>query len=116
MRTAREWIRKHEAALRIPAPVLGPAGASRYQVPSSSLDGVFILGKGFVHFDNSPLGFAPQDLRESHPDRCWVLADGDTGNLLLLFLLLMQAASGLAAASLDPIPYLQRFEKPIVLC
>jgi hypothetical protein len=116
MKTVHGWIRKHEATLRIPTPVLGPGGASRYKVASSSLDGVFVLGKGFVHFDNSPLGFAPQKLRDAHPDRCWVLANGDTGNLLLLFLLLMQAASGLAAASLNPIPYLRRFAKPIELC
>jgi hypothetical protein len=31
-----------------------------------------------------------------------------------LFLLLMQAA-GIAAACIDPIPYLRRFQKPIVL-
>jgi hypothetical protein len=76
---------------------------------------VFVLGKGFVHFDNSPLGFVPPELRLAHPDRCWVLADSPGGNLLLLFLLLTQAASGLAAASIDPIPYLSGLEKPVVL-
>src|ERR1700730_5188545 len=36
------------------------------------------------------------------PARTWVVPDGPDGNLLFLFLLLMQAASGLAAASIDP--------------
>jgi hypothetical protein len=115
MQTAHKWIRKAETDLHIPPAVLGPDGASRYEVPSPSLDGVFVLGKGFAHFDNSPLGFAPPELRAAHADRSWVLADGGTGNLLFLFLLLMQAASGMAAASLNTIPYLRRFRKPIVL-
>jgi hypothetical protein len=115
MQTAQAWIRRAEKQLRLKTPILGPRGAGRYKVAAGSLDGVFVLGRGFAHFDNSPLGFAPQVLRDANPERTWVLADGPDGNLLFLFLLLMQAASGLAAASLDPIPYLRCFQKPILL-
>jgi hypothetical protein len=115
MQTAQAWIHRAEKQLRLKTPVLGPRGAARYKVAAPSLDGVFVLGRGFAHFDNSPLGFAPQTLRDANPQRTWVLADGPDGNLLFLFLLLMQAASGLAAASLDPIPYLRHFQKPVFL-
>lgn len=115
MQTVVTWIRNSQRALRLPSPVLGLCGADRYEVPGPAIDGVFVLGKGFVHLDNSPIGFVPQELRGAHPKRHWVVGDSPDGNLLVLFLLLTQAASGLAAASLDPIPYLSRFEKPVVL-
>jgi hypothetical protein len=114
MKTVFSWIQRAQRKLRIPKPRLGQTGAERYEIPSASLDGVFVLGKGFLFFDNSPMGFVTPDLRSAHPDRQWVLADSLDGNLLLLFLMLNQAASGLAAATLNPIPYLPRLEKPIL--
>ena len=91
---------------------------TRIAEPQLSFADLELRNQG-VHLDpllQGIVGFlVPQELRRAHPGRHWVLADTPDGNLLLLFLLVTQAASGLAAASLDPIPYLPRFEKPIVL-
>src|ERR1022692_4533152 len=108
------------AQLRVEPATLAPGEESMTRIaePQLGFADLELRNQG-VHLDpllQGIVGFlVPQELRRAHPGRHWVLADTPDGNLLLLFLLLTQAASGLAAASLDPIPYLPRFEKPIVL-
>src|ERR1022692_4120459 len=106
--------------LRVEPAAIAPGEESMTRIaePQLSFADLELRNQG-VHLDpllQGIVGFlVPQELRRAHPGRHWVLADTPDGNLLLLFLLLTQAASGLAAASLDPIPYLPRFEKPIWL-
>jgi hypothetical protein len=76
------------------------------------VDGVFVLGKGFLYFDNTPLGFGNDEWRKKNPDMKWIFSDAPNGNLLLLFLFLTQAVSGVSGSWLNPGPYLKTFNVP----
>jgi hypothetical protein len=93
----------------IDCPALGPTRKDRVKIANPSIDGVFVLGKGFLYFDNVPTGFASNEVHKQHPDVRWVFADSAEGNLFLLFLFLTQAISGISASWLDAMPYLKDF-------
>jgi hypothetical protein len=78
----------------------------RLAIPSPSIDGVFILNKGFLYFDNVPYGFAHPQNREAIPKLKWVYCDTQVGNLLLFFIFLQTATHNIEAKWLNPIPYL----------
>ncbi|WP_318763024.1 DUF6602 domain-containing protein [Aminobacter niigataensis] len=85
-----------------------PPGA-RLTTPSQSVDGIFVLNKGFLYFDNVPFGFATDEWRSANPSARWIFADTSSGNLLLLFLMLQTATANLSAKWLNPVPYLASF-------
>jgi hypothetical protein len=109
MTTVHAWFAGIHAELGIAYPLMPPNGEQRISIASPSVDGVFLLGRGFIQFDNSPLGFIRDDLRQAHPDLHWAVADTPNGNLLLLFLLLTQAVSGVSGSWLNPGPYVANF-------
>jgi hypothetical protein len=91
-----------------------PNTEQRISIASPSVDAVFLLGRGFIQFDNSPLGFITDELRQAHLDLHWALADTPNGNLLLLFILLTRAISGVSGSWLNPGPYVANFNVPNV--
>jgi hypothetical protein len=109
MNTVHRWIGPIHAELGIPVAAL-PQGEERWSQPAPSIDGVFILGKGFLAYDNVAMGFTTDEVRRQHPDRSWEVVDSKSGSLLYLFLLLT-AAVGVASISwLNPLPYLSNFQ------
>jgi hypothetical protein len=112
MRTVHGWIRRTHESEGIPCSPMPPRLASRIKVISPTIDAVFVLGKGFVHFDNVPLSLVQDPVREKHPTHQWVIADTQTGSLLLLFAWLTTSVSNLAASWLNPVPYLRGFSIP----
>jgi len=105
MDTVRGWA---EGALKkesIPYPNLPPTGAERLGVTSPALDGVFVLGKGFLLFDNQPLSLVPEAVRLKNPQMRWVYGSTPDQNLLLLFLTLLFATSGVSGSWIDPRHY-----------
>lgn len=108
--TVYNWIPDIHIEKNIVPPKLNSDVNTRISTPSSSIDGVFLLGKGFIYFDNVPSGFSNQDVWAQFPDTQWVIGSSVDGNLLLLFLFLTQAASGVEGAWLNPVPYLSTFE------
>lgn len=82
----------------------------RSKIVSPSLDGIFVLGKGFLHFDNFPVSFMDDDMRKRHSEYKWIFADSETGNLFLIFLFLTIAVGGANTSWLDPLPYLSGFQ------
>ena len=109
MKTVHGWFAGIHDELGITYPPLPADGAQRIKIASSSVDAVFLLGKGFIQFDNSPFGFISNELRQAHPDLHWAIADTPNGNLLLLFMLLTQAVSGVSGSWLNPMPYVANF-------
>lgn len=107
MSTVYGWISPIHEKLGITTPSLPPTMGERTLIPGPSVDGVFVLGKGFLHFDTLPVGFIWDDRRKEWPDRKWVYSDSKDGSLLLLTLLLAMAAG----AWLDPVPYLSGWEE-----
>jgi hypothetical protein len=106
MQTVLGWIQEVHRSNGINYPSMGAMLNERINVTSPSLDGIFVLGKGFVQFDNTPLGFLPDEARASNPRIRWTGANTTNNNLLLLFITLTQAISGVSGSWLNPIPYL----------
>jgi len=105
--TVLGWITTLESELGISQEPL-PLGEQRIMTPSSSIDGAFILGKGFVQFDNFPVGFVNDSNRAAHPGKRWAAANLNPGTLMLLFQQLTQASQNLSASFLDPVPYARK--------
>lgn len=102
MATVHQWILNAHTTQSIPLPTWNQE--NRISVPGTALDGVFLLQKGFVKLDNSPMTLNSQQppLPGTH-----VVCDSNSGNLLMLFLALQEACNNLQGAWLNPIPYLQ---------
>jgi hypothetical protein len=109
MSTVHGWIAPAYTKLGIQNPTLPPALDARMAIPSPAIDGIFVLGKGFVIFDNFPLGFVNDAMRQASPQACWSVCDGTRGSLLMLFVCLTTAVSGVSGSWMNPIPYLQNF-------
>jgi hypothetical protein len=114
MQTVHNWFSGIHTELGISYPAMPPALQQRIRVASPAIEGVFLLGRGFVHFDNSPTSFVPDAMRTAHPNLHWAIVDVPTGSLLLLFMLLTEAVSGLSGSWLNPQPYLANFSVPQV--
>lgn len=106
METVLSWITELESDLGISLPPL-PLGEARLKTPSASIDGVFVLGKGFVTFDNFPTGFLNETVRSSTPTTKWVAASTNHGALLWLFHMLTQSSMNISGAFLNMVPYMK---------
>lgn len=106
MRTVYGWIPQIHRSLGVVVPPLPRVADQRVASPSPTIDGVFVLERGFLYFDNVPVGFANDALREAEPNLKWILADSASGNLLLLFALLQSATANIQGRWLNTVPYL----------
>jgi hypothetical protein len=105
IKTVHGWVDAEYGKLGI-APAALPLNEKRVATPGEALDAIFVLGKGFMYLDNSPLGFIKDQARQSNPSLKWVFADSTTGNLLLLFLFIQQATANIEGKWLKANPYL----------
>ena len=108
MRTVHGWLGGLHHELSIELPRLPPTLEERATVPSPALDGIFVLGKGILQFDNASVTFLHDSThRALSPDGKWACIDLESGSLLMLFLLLTRAVSGSTGSVLDPFPYIE---------
>lgn len=112
MQTVYNWIPQIHTNLGIINPTLPQDDQQRMNQASPSIDGVFLLNKGFIYFDNTPIGFANSQARAAAPNMKWVLADSRSGNMLLFFLMLQSATANIEGKWLNSIPYLSSFNVP----
>ena len=110
MSTVYGWIPKIHDSLNISCPSLSTDSNQRISTPSPSIDGIFILEKGFLYFDNVPIGFINDSVREQNPNSKWVFCNSNAGNLLLFFLFLQGATANIQGQWLNPDPYLRSFQ------
>lgn len=108
METVHTWVKEAYKTEGIVEPDMTQE-MERSCIASPALDGIFILGKGFLNFDNAPYGFISPDIRKEHPEVHWAIASADRGSLLSLFLLLTIATSNFEGVWLNPLPYLETF-------
>jgi hypothetical protein len=109
MKTVHGWIGTEYNKIGIaPAPLPQDRDA-RILTPGEAIDGVFVLGKGFLYLDNQPLGFIDDTKRQANPTLKWVFADASAGTLLLLFMLIQQATANIEGRWLKALPYLSTF-------
>lgn len=111
METVYNWVNRAHENLAISTPRLPSDEGRRLSIPSPSIDAVFILGSGFLYFDNVPVGFG-QSLRADHansPDFNWLYCNTKSGNLLLFFCFLHAATQNMEAKWVNMGPYLRSF-------
>lgn len=106
MNTVYGWIPEIHQEEGLPMPQLPPAIAERLPIPSPSIDVIVVLWKGFLYFDNSPLGVLPAEERAANPNIKWVWVTQAEGNLLFLFLHLTQTTSSRSISTMEALPYL----------
>jgi hypothetical protein len=108
MKTVYDWINPIYLSEGIAYPSMDQTKSRVVNFPSLSIDGIFVLGKGFVIFHNSPINFLEEDVYNQNPEIKWEVADSSDGNLLLLFLILTFVSTNI----LDPTPYVKGFSMP----
>ena len=109
MATVYDWLNPIHKKLGIIQPAIPVDNDKRVQTPSESIDGAFILQKGFLYFDNVPISFSNAQHRQQNPEMKWVFSDTAEGNLLFFFLLLQGATANMEGKWLNPLPYLSKF-------
>ena len=112
METAHAWLKQAYRAEGIVEADLPMTGSERSQVASPALDGVFVLGRGFLNFDNMPWAFVDDLARLTAFGAAWVIAEGERGSLASLTLQLQLAATAMAGLRLDPRPYTATLAMP----
>lgn len=77
------------------------------RVVNPGIDGIFVLGKGFIYFTNIPLSLLRQEHLATNPDRKWAVVEQGEGNLLPLFLFITKAVGGFSKTDFNPYKYLK---------
>lgn len=112
MSTVYNRIKKIYKKRRIEIPELPNSLNERKKIPSPAIDAIFVLGKGFVQFDNFPISFISDTVRQASPNANWNIIDTKRGSLLMLFISITQAISGSWHKLFDAVPYLSNFKVP----
>lgn len=115
METIYNWIPAIHSQQGITTPNLPSNHDQRLNTPSPSIDGVFVMNKGFVYFDNVPYGFIPEEAKVAEPDLKWVIADTSSGCLLVFFLFLQTSTANIEGKWLNPLPYLSSLNIPCLM-
>lgn len=69
--------------------------SDRTKTPSESLDGIYILGKGAIVFDNLPLTFNIESYKKQNPENKRFIVEQKSNNILMLFLYLTEQINGI---------------------
>ena len=115
MKTVRNWILELHAEEGVALPQLPGDDAGRHGVAAASIDGVFLLGRGFVQFDNLPIHFVSAEARRDHPDMRYYVGSTADGTLLVFFVFLAFVAAGLIVESSNLAPYLDGFQTDVII-
>lgn len=112
MKTVYGWLQPEYKSLGIPITSIPTDEKKRVKTPADAIDAAFILGKGFMYFDNVPMGFVNPQHRQQNPTSKWIYCDTHNGNLLLLFLMIQQATANIEGKWLNAMPYLSSYSIP----
>lgn len=108
MYTVLDWLGRVHLSLDIIPKAKDWANVARNQIPSPSIDGIFVLGKGFIFFDNLPLSIVAANPDEPDPRIKWGATNTSRNNLFYLFMSLTTALGGISGSWLDPRPYVEK--------
>jgi hypothetical protein len=112
MKTVYSWLNSIHEQLEIPPPQFGATPGERHKIPSPTIDGVWILGRGFIRFANVPLQTLevlplPKSVRAGIHDVKWIVREGEAGNLLWLFTILNEYARSFSLSRVNLGPYIR---------
>ena len=108
--TVYSWLKQAETTHGLNLNNLPPTGGDRRKAISESIEGIFCLQLGSIIFDNSPVSFLNDQLRQSNPSGKFSVFDQTDGNVFWFFMLLTQAVSGVSAQWANLIPYVNRVQ------
>lgn len=111
--TVYGWLGKIHNEEQIAIPKLPLTRQGRAKVLCPSVDSVFLLGKGFLYFDNMFTGYTSNPIHEENPDAKWIYADSADGNVCLLSLFLTDVISSYLASIPRLTPYLKASDVPL---
>lgn len=112
MQQAHVWMKLAYRRQGVDEADLPLTGAERAGVASPGLDGVFVLGRGFLNFDNVEVGLITDEARADTFGMCWAVASHERGALVSLWLQLQQAVTAMAGRRLDPRACAEGFSVP----
>ncbi|PWY55655.1 hypothetical protein DGG96_11160 [Legionella qingyii] len=110
--TAAEWISRACEELSIIYPKLPKSIEERIRVKGPALDGIYILNKGVLFYDNTPVTLTNDNGRNFYTDYPWLLVSDIENSLLWMFLHLQTAINHLDFESTNLLPYIKDI-KPI---
>lgn len=103
MRTVFDWLGEYHIQNQIPI----EDADQRTDKQSPSLDGIFVFGKGFIKFDNSPLTILPEEMRKETQGINWSIVNKEHDSLLMLFFSLLEITNNAEGAWLRSEAYLK---------
>lgn len=106
MKTVYGWLDHIHKEEGISVPELSLSRSDRLKKACPSIDAVFILGKGFLYFDNQQTGYTSNKIHKEHPETKWIYADSQDGNIYLLFIFLTDIVCSFMATIPRLTPYL----------
>lgn len=110
--TVYEWIGRLMKEEEFGFPAMPPNLKDRVGIPCPGIDAVFVLGKGFLYFDNAPVNWLPDEERKKNPAISWLWTTHAENNLLFFFLLLNSMISGFKHEVIDPSKYMKGIALP----
>lgn len=110
MDTVAGWLPGIHDSLGIILPELPKTFVARCKISCPSVDGVYVLGRGFLHYDNMLVSFINDGYRQVNPPFNWIYSNINEGSLLALFLALTVAGSGTSVGCFDPVRYMKAFK------
>jgi len=110
MKTVYKWIKKIDKEFGISYEEMSEDIQKRINVGSPGIDGVFILGKGYLHFDNWLINQFDPEMRKNNKWAKWLFGNTVDSNVLILFLNLSQIINTYSQRSLNMIPYLNKID------
>ena len=114
MQQAHVWLKLAYRRQGVEEADMPATGAERAGVASPALDGVFVLGRGFLNFDNVEVGLLTDEARADTFGMCWAVATHERGALVSLWLQLQQAITAMAGRRLDPRACTAGFAVPVL--
>jgi hypothetical protein len=105
------WLKRACRDQGIAEPDLPDAGTDRERIPSAALDGVFVLSRGFLSFDNVDTGHVDDAARVAALGACWLIAAAKRAALAVLYLRIQSALADLTGDPFDARPYLLHLDR-----
>ena len=105
--TVASWVNRIDNRNSLNSSPLPNTIHARQGILSQGIEGVFVLGKGSIIFDNSTISVVDDSFRVANPSYRYNVFDTNDGNILMLFLLLTQATCNIAGQWADVFPYLK---------
>jgi len=104
METVDNWLKTIHSELNISEDISVMSIKDRLRTPSPSIDGIFLLGKGRLIFNNTLFG--PKEIIEEKYMKKWAGINQESENLLFFFMILTAATGqGISGSWLNPEPY-----------